>query len=139
LRPFTNGPEQRCGEHLEDRRRNRHVLWEGGKEGEKFENAISMWALVVLKGLSNEPIFEADVQIPKFALPENLTVVLSEHVHEVPVDYTAGYAQKAACNIEHQRQPAARRSRVMLDLIEGWGDLLATNCVDQRDGIVGWE
>ena len=103
LRPFTNGPEQRCGEHLEDRRRNRHVLWEGGKEGEKFENAVAIRALIMLKGLSNEPIFEADVQIPKLPLSENLTVVFREHVHERWIDYPTGLSEQPAGNVEHQR------------------------------------
>ena len=137
MRPFTNGPEQRCGEHLEDRRRNRHVLWEGGKEGEKFENAVAIRALIMLKGLSNEPIFEADMQIPKLPLSENLTVVFREHVHERSVDYSTGLLEQPVGNVEHQRQPAARSSRVMLDLIEGRCDLLATHGVDQRDGVVG--
>ena len=55
----------------------------------------------MLKGLSNEPIFEADMQIPKLPLSENLTVVFREHVHELWVDYTTGLLEQPAGNIEH--------------------------------------
>ena len=98
-----------------------------------------MRALVMLKGFANQPILEADVQIPKLPLSENLTVVFREHVHERSVDYSTGLLEHPASNVERQREPAARSSRIMLDLIEGRDDLLATHCIYQRNGIVGRE
>ena len=62
-----------------------------------------MRALIILQGLSNEPIFEADMQIPKLPLSENLTVVFREHVHERSVDYPTGLLEQPTGNVEHQR------------------------------------
>ena len=53
-------------------------------------HAIAMRALVMPKRLPNEPILQADVQIPELPLSESFTVIFGEHVHERTVDYSTG-------------------------------------------------